>query len=360
MRRTVLLVLGLCLTVPVCAPTSHSTDAEYFQRLGNLFQHITERASPAVVSIRSVWPQSSGSLSSGRSRTPRTTEETGSGFIVPIADKTVILTNRHIIQQPNDEAGHGVIEIMTHDRRLLTITNVVSNAEFDLAVIEVAEALPNRILFGNSDKVHVGEIVLALGNPFGLDRSVSLGIISATERREVPGSDSSTPRVGFFQTDAAVNPGSSGGMLLNVRGEVVGILTAIATQGGRNEGVAFAMPSNVVRRVAEQLVQTGTVIKPHMGFGFETAIAPDERLRLGIDRQVGAKIRSVESDSPAEHSGLKVGDVVLVYNDIEVEDGLHVIRLVGDSAIGMPVLLRINRGGEVRSITVTPIAKLSR
>jgi serine protease Do len=243
---------------------------------------------------------------------------------------------------------------------LLTPTNIVSNEEFDLSIIEVAEKLPQSACFGNSDDVQVGDIVLAIGNPFGLDRSVSMGIISAVGRRHVPGAAGPVPRVGFFQTDAAVNPGSSGGMLLNLRGEVIGVLTAIATRSGTDDGVAFAMPINPVLRIAEQLVRSGTVIKPHVGFSFEQTIPAEERRKLGIDRLVGAKIRAVASETPAERAGLKVGDVVLMFGTTEVEDDLHVVHLVAQTEIGKPVVLRINRNGELLNVTVTPAEQLSR
>ena len=278
-------------------------------------------------------------------------------MIAVVAGKQVILTNRHVLGEAERES----IAILTHDRRFLTPVKIASNEDFDLAVIEIAEMLPQSAArLGDSDQVQIGDIVLAIGNPVGLDRSVSMGVISAVGRRRVPGAVGSAPRTDFFQTDAAVNPGSSGGMLLNLRGETIGILTAIATQGGGHEGIAFVMPINFVLRIAEQLVRTGTVVKPHIGFGFETTISSEERRKLGIDRFIGAKIGSIEPDTPAEKSGLKVGDVVMQFGNIEVEDGLHVTHLVAQSIIDKPVVLRINRDGKLFNITVTPIMRVSR
>jgi S1-C subfamily serine protease len=187
-----------------------------------------------------------------------------------------------------------------------------------------------------------------------------MGIISAVGRRKVPGAAGAIPRIDFFQTDAAVNPGSSGGMLLNLRGEVIGILTAIATQGGKNEGVAFVMPSNAVLRVAEQLVQTGTVLKPHIGCNFEPAISSEERRKLDMDRLIGAKIRGIASETPADRAGLKAGDVVLMFGSTEVEDDLHITHLIAQSEIDKPVVLRVNRNKEILNMTVIPAAQLSR
>ena len=360
MKRLIVFFLCVCLTAPAFAQNSDQqreefhTAAEHVEKLAKLFQQTAEQASPAVVNIRVTQTRTVG-----RSRPTRMTiEESGSGIIATIAQKQVVLTNRHIIE----EADGNNIQILTQDRKILTPTKISTNEDFDVAVIEIAEKLPQSVRFGDSDQIHVGEIVLAIGNPFGLDRSVSMGIVSAVGRRYVPGAGGSAPRIGFIQTDAAVNPGSSGGMLLNLRGEVIGVLTAIATRGGGNEGVAFVMPINVVLRVAEQLVQTGTVLKPQVGFGFESAssFTLEERRQLGIDRLVGARIRSIASDTPAEQAGLKVGDVVLAFGATEVEDELHVTYLVAQSDIGKPVVLRVMRDGKTIEIAVTPAAQISR
>lgn len=359
MRQVVPLFLFVGLTVHVFAQEAEQqraeflATAEHFEKLGALFRQSVELATPSAVSIRVTQDRSIGR---GNRSTRMTVEESGSGIIATIAQKQVILTNRHVVA----EAEQNAIRILTHDRKILTPTKITENADFDLAVIEIAEALPPSACFGNSDHVCVGDIVLAIGNPFGLDRSVSMGMVSAVGRRRVPGATGSTPRVGFFQTDAAVNPGSSGGMLLNLQGEVIGILTAIATLGGGNEGVAFVMPINAVLRIAEQLVQTGTVVKPQIGFGFDPSFSLEERRRWGIDRLVGAKIGSVSSDSPAERAGLQVGDVVLAFGNTEVEDDLHVTHLVAQSEIGKPIELRIIRNGETLNITVTPAEQPSR
>jgi len=365
MKYLVPFILFGCLSIPAFAQSAgqqradfftaaeHRAAAEHFERLGALFRHSAELATPSAVSIRVTQNRNVGR---GSRPARLTIEESGSGIVATIAGRQVILTNRHVVEGAEESA----IQISTHDRRLLTPTNIAMNAEFDLAVIEVAETLPQSAVLGDSDRVLVGDIVLAIGNPFGLDRSVSMGMISAVGRRNVPGASGSTPRVGFLQTDAAVNPGSSGGMLLNLRGEVIGILTAIATQGGGNEGVAFVMPINAVLRIAEQLVQKGTAVRPIIGFSFDPSFPLEERRRLGIDRLIGARIGNVASDTPAEQAGLQVGDIILAFGETEVEDSSHVILLVAQAEIDKPVILRINRDGEVHSVTVTPIAFLSR
>jgi len=355
MKRFAPLFLFVCLTVPTIAQDTEwqrddfLANAEHFEKLGTLFRQSVELAMPSTVSIRITHTRATR-------RGNMTVEESGSGIIVAIAQKQVILTNRHVIEGAEQDA----IQILTHDRKILTPTKIASNGDFDIAVIEVAEPLSQSARLGNSDNVRVGDVVLAIGNPFGLERSVSMGIISAIGRRQVPGISGATPLAGFFQTDAAVNPGSSGGMLLNLRGEVIGVQTAIATQGGGNEGVAFVMPINPVLRIAEQLVQTGVVVRPVIGIKFYSSFSHEERRKLRIDRLIGAKIETVSSNTPAERAGLRSDDVILTFNNVEVEDGLHVIHLVTQSEIGKPIVLEIIRDEKTFSVTVTPTEQLSR
>ena len=364
MKKFVPLFLFICLTISALAQDGNEevcATVEHFEELGKLFRRSAERATPAVVNIRVTQARPTDSGRSNRSPKTPNEEESGSGIVTTISQKQVILTNRHVI----GSAERGSIQILTHDRKILTPVKIASNEDFDLAVIEVGETLPLSAQFGDSDKVHIGDIVLAIGNPLELDRSLSMGIISAVGRRRVPGATSSTPRIGFFQTDAAINPGSSGGMLINLRGEVIGVVTAIATQGGGNEGVAFVMPINTVLRIAEQLVRTGTIVKPHIGCNFDPAFslptaASEDRRRLGIDRFIGAKILSVAPNTPAEQAGLKTGDVILVFDNTEVEDDVHVTHLIAQSEIGKPVVIQINRNRETLQITVTPAAQYSR
>lgn len=329
--------------------------AEPFAKLNDLLCRCAEYAAPVVVHIRITQVRS---VNPGR--TSRTTkmqvEESGSGIIASISGKQVILTNRHVVEgmEPKN------MQILTGKRQILSPVNIILNEDFDIAVIEIKETLPQSAAFGNSDQVRTGEFVLAAGNPFGLERSISLGIISAVQRRNVPNTGTAPPRVPFFQTDAAVNPGSSGGPLFNLRGEVIGMTTAIATQSGGNEGIAFAMPAKILLRIAKQLIETGTVMKPFIGFGFDPVFSLAERKNLGIDRLIGAKIKSLEPDGPAEKAGLKTGDVVIEFNGTEVEDDAHIVNLVAEIESEKSVPLKINRSGKIMNINVTPVLQLSR
>jgi serine protease Do len=329
--------------------------AEPFERLSEVFRLSTELVGKSVVHIEATQFKSVNPSRSGRSIKMQV-EESGSGIVVTVSGKQVILTNRHVVGGIELSA----VKILTHDRRLLTPNKITTNEDFDLAVIEVSETLPVSVLFGDSNGVRVGDMILVMGSPFGLDRSVSMGIVSAVNRRDIPSSSGQTPRVGFFQTDAAVNPGSSGGPMFNLHGEVLGLVTAIATQGGGSDGVAFVLPGKYVLRVAEQLVRDGSVVKPYIGAGFDPDFRSEKRKELGLDRQIGARILRLVPDSPASQTGLCVGDVILSFDGNEVEDDVHVINLVAQSEIDKPVKLIIFRDGQNTELSVTPSAQISR
>src|SRR5205085_5143565 len=215
------------------------------------------------------------------------------------------------------------------DGRLLKPTQVLADPETDVALLVVEGtpgSLPTAVL-GDSERVRVGQWVLAIGSPFGLSQSVTHGIISARERGQV--SLGGTIRIkDFLQTDAAINPGSSGGPLLNLDGEVVGINTAIASQSGSNSGVAFAIPANLVRRVAKQLQERGTVSRGYLGVQLAPSFEPADALQLGLDRARGAKVDVVHPGTPAELAGLRVNDVVLQVDNVPVRNDNHLINVI--------------------------------
>jgi serine protease Do len=359
--RFILLLILFCYATTLPAQDRETirqhlrTVAAPFERLSEVFRLSVEFANPVIVhieatQIKSVTPGRSGRM------VKMQVEESGSGVITDIAGKQVILTNRHVVEGIEPDS----IKVQTFDRRLLTPIRISTNEDFDLAIVEVTEKFPYSADLGNSDQVRVGDLVLAVGSPFGLDRSVSMGIIGAVNRRNIPATSGTTPRIGFFQTDAAINPGSSGGPLLNLRGEVIGLVTAIATQGGGDDGVAFALPIKSVLRIAEQLVQNGTVVRPHVGLGFDPEFNAEKRKALGIDRQIGARINRVVPDTPSSQTGLRIGDVILSFGGIEVEDDTHIVHLVALAEIDKPVKITINREGNTMELSITPSVQISR
>ena len=249
------------------APGPTETPAEYPP---DIFEQVTRRVSMCVVAVDAVKP--STTTTSGGTK-PKSVEESGSGVMVrfPGQPGTVIVTNNHVVgNAPPDK-----VYITLQDGRIFRPTQIVADPESDVSLLRVdAEDLPVAEL-ADSDRVRRGQWVLAFGSPFGLNQTVTHGIISATERGQI--SLGSTIRIKeFLQTDAAINPGSSGGPLVDLDGRVVGINTAIASQTGSNSGVAFSIPSNLVKRVGRQLFERGAVSRGYLGVQLATSLDPAE------------------------------------------------------------------------------------
>jgi S1-C subfamily serine protease len=217
-----------------------------------------------------------------------------------------------------------------------------TDPESDIAVLRLdGDNLPTAIL-GDSDRMKVGQWVLAFGSPFGLNQTVTHGIISARERGQV--SLGATIRIkDFLQTDAAINPGSSGGPLVNLDGEVIGINTAIASQSGNNSGVAFSIPANLVRRVTGQLLEKGSVSRGYLGLQMAAAFEPADALKLGLDRAQGALVETVYPDTPAAAAGLRPNDVLLQVDNLPVRNENHLINFISTLPPGQKVRLQVWR-----------------
>jgi serine protease Do len=298
---------------------------ETVQHFDKAFALVSKVVSPAVVHIVS------RKASQRDDGTRMRYEETGSGVIVrnqPARD-CYVLTNNHVVEG----AQSAEINIYLHDGRVLKPERCWSDAKADVAVLKLGrDDLPAARL-GDSDNVMIGHWVLALGSPFGLTHSVSQGIISARGRHEQELEDDGVENQDFLQTDAAINPGNSGGPLVNLKGEVIGINTAIASQGGGSEGVGFSIPINLAKWIMSQLVSTGRVSRGAIGVKLQELL-PQKALDLGLDRPRGARIGEVSAASPAALAGIRNGDVVLRYNGIEVVDLNHLINLVSMTPIG--------------------------
>ena len=267
----------------------------------------------------------------------RVQQALGSGVIV--SKEGHIVTNNHVIDQMDE------IEIQLHDGRKLAAKVIGVAPLNDLAILKVDSNELQPIVFGDSEKVEVGEIVFALGNPFGLEETLTRGIISAKGRRGVE-SDGE-----FFQTDAAINPGNSGGALVNVRGELVGINTAIFSQSGGSQGIGFAIPSATVRRILDSVLKNGRVIRGYLGVTLE-ALSPAVAQSLGVKEERGAIVTDVSPGSPADSAGLKQKDVIVKFNDRPVRDIPDLRNRVAESDIDARIPLEIVRGGKSLPLTV--------
>ena len=263
----------------------------------------------------------------------------GSGVIV--SSDGYILTNNHVIE------GAQEINISLNDNdRKYTAELVGTDPKSDLAVLKInAKDLPYTRI-GNSDQIEIGDVVLAVGNPFGVGQTVTMGIIGATGRASM-GLDYED----FIQTDAAINPGNSGGALVDVEGRLIGINTAILSRTGSNQGIGFAIPTNLARNVMEDLIEKGHVSRGFLGVMIQD-VSPEIADYFEIAESKGALIADVTPRSPAEKAGVETGDVILKYDDTEINDSRHLKLLIGASDPNTRHDFSILRNGSVRTIEV--------
>ena len=253
----------------------------------------------------------------------------GSGFIA--SGDGYIVTNFHVVREA------AAIVIRLADQSELKARLVGSDPKTDIALLKVDARGLTVLPFGDSDRLQVGEPVMAIGNPFGLDQTVTTGIVSAKERFIGSG-----PYDDFIQTDASVNPGNSGGPLVDTRGALVGINTAIFSQTGGSVGIGFAIPVNLAKDVLVQLREKGTVTRGYLGVSV-TPVTPEARQATGLDRPRGALVAEVAQHSPASSAGLKPGDIITAFQGTEIQSPHDLTRRVGGTPPGVTVALQVMR-----------------
>jgi serine protease Do len=307
-------------------------DVDALEKQLNLLKRVVRYVKPSVVHIEAARTDSER----------KSTEEAGSGTIIDLNGKWYVLTNRHVIKDSTPNR----IKIKLADGRRFFPTRVWSDRGTDIAVmaIDAAKLIPANI--GDSDKLEIGDFVLAVGSPFGLTHSVTYGIVSAKGRRDLELGDDGVRFQDFLQVDAAINPGNSGGPLFNLRGEIVGMNTAIASSSGGNEGIGFTIPINMVMLVARQLTERGAVVRAFLGVHLDSKFGPESAARLGLPRLAGARVSGITSGSPAEHAQLRVGDVILQFEGQRIEDDGHLINLVSNTPVEKMVSITVFRDGK--------------
>ncbi len=279
-----------------------------------------------------------------QSPTPRPSRSVGSGFIV---DPTgYILTNDHVIEDGLDLT----VKLADGSEHRARVAGRDPKTDIALVKIETGRELPVARL-GDSAALEVGEWVLAIGNPFGLEHTVTSGIVSAKGRRIGAG-----PYDNFIQTDASINPGNSGGPLMNLRGEVVGVNTAIFSRGGGNIGIGFAIPINLVKPLLSQLRDEGKVTRGWLGVVIQEVNA-DMAEALGMEKAAGALVTNVSQGSPAEAAGMQVGDVIVRFDGSPVNASSELPLMVARTPVGKAVDVVIQRDGQPAALRVT-VAKL--
>ncbi len=362
---------GMAETAPgapaIAAQTGNGASAnDALTQLNDLFVKVAEEANPSVVTIftqKVVRTRQSSPFASPffdnpwreffgddffqrffgpqQPRGERYIRGMGSGVIV--SEKGYILTNNHVVRDADE------VKVMLLGGKRLEAEVVGTDAKTDLAVLRVKADGLKPIKLGDSDKLRVGEWVLAIGSPLSanLDHTVTAGIVSAKGRSNVGLADYED----FIQTDAAINPGNSGGALINLKGELVGINTAIATETGGFQGIGFAVPINMARKVMEQLIEHGKVIRGWLGVQIQD-ITEDLARSFNLPSTEGALVAQVVEDSPAEKAGLQVQDVILEIDGKKVKNTVELREEVAGRAPGTKVKLKILRDGKERTIEV--------
>jgi serine protease Do len=328
----------------------------------NFVVGVVQKVGPAVVRIDSARTIKSSQNSDdfedpllrrffggGRSLEPRERVErgSGSGFIINATGQ--ILTNSHVVD------GADVVTVTLKDGRTFDGKVLGEDAVTDVAVIKIEAGNLTTVGLANSDSLQPGEAVIAIGNPLGLNNTVTSGILSATGRsgKDIGASDK---RVDYIQTDAAINPGNSGGPLLNASGQVIGMNTAIIRNA---QGLGFAIPINTAQRIAQQLISNGKVDHPYLGIQMMT-LTPElredvnKKLNINLTADKGILLLGVVPRSPASIAGLKSGDVIHSINNQTVNKVEEVQKIVENSQIGVPVQLKVERDGKTVQIAVKP------
>ncbi len=274
--------------------------------------------------------------------TPRERKSMSLGSGVIVSTDGYILTNNHVIRNADK------IKVVLADKREFVGKVIGNDPKTDLSVIKIDADNLSAIKLGNSDELKVGELVLAIGNPYGLNQTITMGIVSAVGRANVGIADYED----FIQTDAAINPGNSGGALVNVKGQLVGVNTAIFSTTGGYQGIGFAIPSNMAEVVMQSLIEKGKVVRGWLGVSIQ-AITPELAQQFQLEKDYGTLIADVVENSPAEKAGLMRGDVIIEFNGKQVDEPYILRNIVASTPPGTEVELKVIRDGKIEIIQIT-------
>ncbi len=342
----------------LAVPKVSSQAVESLTKIGHAMAEVSAAVKPAIVNIsttRTVKISGSGADpfedpffkrffgdKFGRQRQPKEQKSAALGSGVIVSSDGYIITNYHVVKDADE------IKVLLSDKREFSGKVIGSDPKTEISVVKIeAKGLPT-LNWGDSDALEVGEIVLAVGNPFGLNQTVTMGIVSAVGRANVGIADYED----FIQTDAAINPGNSGGALVNVRGEVVGINTAIFSTSGGYQGIGFAIPSNMVKSIKDSLVKKGRVVRGWLGVSIQS-ITPELAKQFNLKGEKGVLVSDVNESSPAEKAGLKRGDIILEYDGKNTDEPSQFRNMVANTVPGEEHSLKVLRNDEVLILKVT-------
>jgi serine protease Do len=326
--------------------TSAPNIPKHVMETGKAFSEIVATVSPSVVNISTTKVVRSSSEPSEErfldlfrpfeeSESPRKWKERSLGSGVIVSQEGYIVTNNHVVEKADE------IRVTLPDRRTFNGKIVGADSKADVAILRIdAQNLP-VLKWGNSDALQVGEFVLAVGSPYGLSNTVTMGIISAVGRANVGIADYED----FIQTDAAINPGNSGGPLVNTHGQLIGINTAIFSRTGGYQGIGFAVPSNIVRIIMDQLILEGKVTRGWIGVSIQEVTAELAR-EFGLKKTNGALVSDVTKNSPAAKAGIRRGDIIVQFNGKDISEVSVLRNMVAQSRSGSSVMVKILREGK--------------
>jgi serine protease Do len=347
-------------TPPVTAQLTNAPTAEGVLS-GQLFVPVAKHAKASVVNVSSVkktqqedqtfrnpffddpfFRRFFGEEFERQMPTPREFQQQGLGSGVIVTSDGYIITNNHVVE------GADELNVSLPDKRTFKAKVIGTDPKTDVAVIKIDASNLPALPWGDASQLEVGEMVLAVGNPFGLSQTVTMGIISAIGRANVGIVDYED----FIQTDAAINPGNSGGALVNLKGELIGINTAIFSRSGGYMGIGFAIPSNMAKSVMQSLIKHGKVIRGWLGVSIQD-VTPDLAKEFGAAANTGALVGDVLEDSPASKAKLERGDIITAYNGVPVRDSNHLRGLVAETPPGTTARLSVLRDKKPLDLNVT-------
>lgn len=343
---------------PLARPVATAPQLPMSGGSGKNFVEIAKSVKPAVVNIAATRIGKAGEGPQGspfddpffrrffgdelKRDMPKERKEKGQGSGVIVDPSGLIITNNHVVNKADD------IRVVLSDKREFKAKLIGTDSKTDIAVIKIEAMGLSPIAWADSDQLEVGEFVLAVGSPFGLTQTVTMGIVSAVGRASMGIAEYED----FIQTDAAINPGNSGGALVNVRGELVGINTAIFSQSGGNMGIGFAVPSNLAHSIMDQLVRTGKVVRGWLGVSIQE-LSLELAAQFGITETKGVLVSDVMDDSPAKKAGFERADVIVEFDGKPMDSPTHLRNAVAQTPLGKKVSIKLIRDKKHKALEVT-------